>query len=242
MTQPIPYDRLKYYLEPDDYIKLVDPEGNWNFYRILKNEPMGQIKVQFADEVNPVLPAAFSDPERVPFEFTEPARQNRLFQLRLTVFAIDRDEGELVDRDIIPPTAEVEWGHPQGTVRGGTDRPANVTMNGIVNANIGGVNGGRIPFNQIYTRDDPNEVFDLWNIFGAYPDFRVLNQGPAILGGPSIPPPEEAALPYDWFLAIQGMKYQLGDVTDEEKEKLLTKELHYRGITIGGIKAVTTKA
>lgn len=234
----LPYDRLKYYLEPDDYIKLIDPEGNWNFYRVLKNEPMGQMTVQFADINNLVGPGGFSDPARVPFEFTEPARQNRLFQLRLTVFAVDRLTAEIVDIQTISPLIQVEWGHPQGSVRGGTDVADNVTMNGILNVNVGGINGGRIPANQIYTRDDPNEVFDIWNIFGAFPDFRVFNNGPGALGGAGFPPD----LPYDWFLAIQGMKYILGDVKDEEREKLMKKTQEYRGITIGGIKAVTTKA
>jgi len=229
---------LKYYLSPDDYIKLVSPEGDWNFYRILKDEPMGLMTVQFADINNFVVPGGFSDPARVPFDFTEPARQNRLFQLRTTIFAVDRNTGQIVDIGTITPLVQLEWGHPQGTVRGGTDVSRNITMNGIVNANVGGVNGGRLPANQIYTRDDPNEVFDIWNIFGSFPDFRVFNGGPGALGGAGGPP----SLPYDWFVGIQGRKYIVGDVTDQEKESLLKKELKYRGMTIGGIKAVTTKA
>lgn len=232
----LPYDRLKYYLEPDDYIKFIDPEGNWQFYRVLRDEPMGQVLVLFANAANAVAPGAFSDPARVPFDFTEPARQNRLFQLRMTLIAISRVDQILVDPATIAPLVEVEWGHPQGVSRGGTDVTGNVTMNGILNAGIGGINGGRMPGNQIYTRDDPNEVFDIWNIFGAYPDFRVLNGMAAPLGGPAGP------LAHDWYLAIQGKKYILGDVTDQEREKLIKKELKYRGITMGGIPAETTKA
>jgi hypothetical protein len=98
------------------------------------------------------------------------------------------------------------------------------------------VNGGRIPFNQIYSRDDLNEVFDLWLTFGAYPDFAVRNQSAFPMGGVAGP------LIYDWYISIQGRKYILGDVNKEELDKLLSRTQKYRGITMGGIKAVTTKA
>ncbi len=237
MTQPIPYDRLRYYLKPDDFVKLIDPEGNWKFVKAMKDEPMGQVTIQFANAAAGVAAGAASDANRVPFEFTEPARQNRLFQIRLTIFAINRTTGVLIDMDTIAPTIEVEWGMPAGVVRGGTDEEDNVTMNGILNANVGGVSGGRIPANQIYTRDDPSEVFDIWNIFGAFPDFRVVNNNLFPLGGGGAGP-----LDYDWFLAIQGRKYIIGDVSSDEEEKLVKHELEYRGITVGGIEAVTTRA
>jgi len=227
---------MKYYLSPDDFIKIIDPEGNSNFFKVLKDEPLGQIKVPFANAANPIAPGGVSDVPRVPFDFLEPARQNRLFQIRVNIFAIDRATAVLVDIATIAPLFELEWGLPVGTVRGGSDITGNITMNGIVSNGIGGINGGRIPFNQIYTRDDLNEVFDLWLLFGTYPDFAVRNQSTFPLGGDGGP------LAYDWYISIQGRKYILGDVNKEELEKILNRTQKYRGITIGGIKAITTKA
>jgi len=237
MTQPIPYDRLRYYLEPDDFIKLIDPEGNWKFLKVMSSEPMGQERVQFADAANGIAAGGVSDNNRVAFQYLEPARQNRLFQIRPTIFAINRTTGLLIDEDTIPPSIEMEWGMPAGNVRGGTDVPSNVTMNGIANNNVGGITGGRIPVNQIYNRDDPSEVFDIWAIFGAFPDFRIVNNALFPLGGGGAGP-----LDFDWFIGTQGYKYILGEVTSEEEEKLVNGELSYRGITVGGIEAVTTRA
>lgn len=232
----LPYDRLRYYFAPSDFLMLIGPEGDFKFFKVLRDEPMGQHLVQFANAANGVAAGAFSDALRVAWEFLEPSRQNRLFQARLTLVAIDRALGELVDIATIAPLIEIEWGFPSGQVRGGSDVQFNTPMNGIANLNIGGINGGRIPGNQIYTRDDPNEVFDLWIIYGSFPDFRVLNGTPLVLGGGA------GNLDYDWYLAVQGRKYILGDVTDDEREKLMKKELHYRGVTVGGIEAVTTRA
>jgi hypothetical protein len=154
----------------------------------------------------------------------------------VNVFAINRTTALLVDINTIAPLFELEWGLPAGDVRGGTDIQRTITMNGIANNAIGGVNGGRIPFNQIYSRDDLNEVFDMWLTFGTFPDFRVRNQSNQAMGGAGGP------LAYDWYISIQGRKYILGDVNKEELEKLLNRTQKYRGITIGGIKAVSTKA
>ncbi len=84
--------------------------------------------------------------------------------------------------------------------------------------------------------DDLNEVFDLWLLFGAYPDIRVRNQSAFAVGG------DVGELAFDWYISIQGRKYIIEDVTQVDLEKLIKREQEYRGITIGGIKAVTTKA
>jgi len=227
---------MKYYLDPDDFVKIVDEEGSWNYYAIAKREPMGQVEVQFASGVVGVAAGALSDGDRVPFTHLEPARENRLFQVRLTIFAVNRTTGNIININVVPPLIEVEWGHGVGVARGGTDKQETVTMNTIANV-VGGVRGGRIPANQIWNRDDPNEVFDLWCIYGKYPDFRVLNGLALPLGGGAA-----GNWDHDFYLATQGMKYVLRDVTDDERKKLEERKFEFRGITLGGIEAVSTKS
>ena len=232
----LPYDRLKYYLEADDFVKLVDETGDWDYYAVTKDEPMGQQLVQFANAANAVAAGAFSDAQRVPFTFLEPARENRLFQARVTIFAVNRTTGIIADIATVPPLIGVEWGHGVGVARGGTDKLDTITMNTIA-TNVGGVRGGRMPVNQVYSRDDPNETFDLWCVFGKFPDFRVENLTTLPLGGGGA-----GTWDLDWYFGILGRKYILRNVTNEEKDKLDNHEIEFRGITLGGIEAVSTKA
>lgn len=237
------YDRLEAYLAPGNYVKVASPYGPPLFIFIESDEPIGQMEIQIANGLvvvpprnaragagTVVPPAGFVDANPIPIEFLKPLREDRLYQIRPTVFAIDRTHGELVDPDIIPPLVELQWQYPSGSFRGGSDRIQNqVAINGVLNNNVGGNDGGRIPVNQIYTKSDPSEVFDLFVFFQSFPAFRLLNNTRGMVGGGG-----GIELDYDWYLAFQGRKFIFRNVTAEEKRKLDNLELDFVGIPSPG--------
>jgi len=236
------YDRLEAYLKSGDYVKLASQYDPAIFIFIESEEPMGQMNIQMANGAVPVgaraaragagtvvPPAGFVDAQPVAFEFLEPQREDRLYQIRPTVYAIDRTTGLLVDRAIIPPLLELQWEFPRGSFRGGTDRKSTITINGVINRDIGGNDGGRIPVNQIYTATDPSEVFDIFAFFDTFPAFRLLNNTRGTVGGGG-----GVELDYDWYLAVQGKKFVFRSVTAEEQKKIANDELSFRGIPSPG--------
>ena len=240
-----PYDRLIEYLSPGDYIRFTTKYGKSKWIVIESSEPMGQIPIQLSNIVvfvparaaragaGTVVPAGQAlDADPVALDFLEPQREDRFYQIRPTVFAISRavlTNQELVDEASIPPLVEFEWEFPSGTPQGGTDMPSDVTINGCINRNVGGPTGGRIPANMIYTKTDPNPVFDIFAFYKTFPAFRMINRTRGIVGGGG-----GAELDFDWYLAMQGMKYIFRLATSDEEEKLNNKELPYRSIPSPG--------
>lgn len=237
-----PYDRMVEYLEPGDYVKLSSKYGKGVYLFIESDEPLGQMTLQMTDDgvnLDPrdpragpggvVPPFTFIDAEPVQMPFLEPYREDRLYQVRPTIFAVDRDEGILVDRDIIPPLVMLEWDFPDGNRMGGSDIQRSIVFNGIPNNNIGGIQGGRIAANMIYTRSDPSEVYDMFIFFKTFPAFRLINWTRGRVGGLG---PE--GLQWDWYLAFQGRKFIFRTATAEESQKLDMRELPFRGIPSPG--------
>lgn len=227
-------DRMKGYLGLDEFVKMVDFEGNYSFFKIARTEPMGLVLVEFANATNTLASAADTG-SFAGFDYLQPARQNRLYQVRTMIVAIDQGSGKWLDSAEIGARVDLEVEHPSGTRRFGTaTRQSGLTLNTISNT-VGGVSGGRVPPYMVPVSDMPSEVYDLWVIYGVYPAFRVSNNN-------------EAGLPalgddgYDYYIATFGMKYLVLDVSPEELDLLTAHELEYRGVTIGGVPTSTTRA
>ena len=236
-----PYDRMAAYLQPGDYVKFTSRLGNSNWLVIEADESMGQIRLRLADAAvfmaaraaragpGTVVPPGFAiDGRPVDMTFLQPMRQDRIYQIIPTIFAINRTTQELIPRAGIPPLVEVEWEYPAGDRRGRVDSIQNVTINGVIN---NGVGYGRMPASQIYTRDDPNPVFQIFVFFGSYPAFRIINNTRGIVGGGA-----GTQLDYDWYMGVQGRKYIFSTASESEQRKLNNRELPYRKIpSPGGI-------
>lgn len=237
-----PYDRLAEYLSPGDYFRFTGKYGKSLWMAVERDEPIGQIRILFdnlavaipprparAGPGSVVPPATFIDPDVIELDFLEPQREDRMYQIRPTVFAIDRATQMLVPQASIPPLVLLEYQYPMGHRMAGTDRPDNVTMNGCINQNVGGPDNGRIPVNQIYSKSDPNEIFDMFIFFRSYPGFRVLNATRGSVGGAGF-----TGLGFDWYLAFQGRKYVFRTASVDEQQKLDNHELPYRSISSPG--------
>jgi len=151
MTGIRPYDRRAGFLYTDDIVKVVDYDGNEALFVIQRHESIAQHSVRFTSRVlNGGIPAGqsvFAD-----FRFTQPARENRLFELRPFIFAVREVfnagpppavvDGRLIlaptplnavpvapDTSRIPAGVELRWRHPSGTFRTGTDLQFNVVVN-----------------------------------------------------------------------------------------------------------------
>ena len=235
-----PYDRLAAYLQPGDFVKFTSRLGDPVWLHIEADEPMGQqVPMRLADAavsmparaaragVGTLVPAgSFLDAGPVAMTFLEPQRQDRMYQVIPTIFAINRVTQQVIARAGIPPLVELEWEYPSGDLRGKVDSPQNVTINGCINNRIG---FGRIPANQIYTRDDPSPVFQMFIFFKTYPAFRLINSTRGIVGGGGA-----IQLDYDWYLTFQGRKYVFRTATEDEQRKLNNRELAYRKIQSSG--------
>ena len=232
-----PYDRTRYYLEMGDFVKIMGMEGISAFFKIALVEPMAQQTVLFADAIQGAdVPGQPTDPQPQEFGFTEPVQEMRLIQVRTTIYAITVTPGTRPDMDHLPPTIEVKFNSPKTSRRGGTDKRTTVTMNGFANI-VGGREGGRMPANQIRRLSDPNEVFDLWIMYGYDPAFNILNGSVAPLGGGL-----GGVFDFTWDIANQGRRYVLSLPTEEELKGLISRFIPYRAITLGGIDTVTEES
>ena len=226
------YDRLAPYLGSDEYIKIIDFEGNVAYFKVSRREPLGNMYVQFAS-ATATLASGANTGSFVGFDFLQPARENRLYQVTAQIALIDIGSQKLLDTREIPAMINLEVENPSGTRRYGTaTTQTNLVMNTITNS-VGGVSGGVIPPFLQETRDDPSHVYDMWIIFGSYPAFRVVNNttGLAPLG-----------TSHNAYILTFGMKYILIDVSADEYQALVNREFDYRAITVGGIPVVTTRA
>jgi len=236
------YDRAAEYLRPGDYVMFSSQYGKPIWLFVEADEPLGQMKVQMtevgvslagraarAGAGSPVPPFTFIDAEPVRMDFLEPRREDRLYQIRPSVFAIDELTGHLIDEDVIPPLLMLEWDYPDGTRQGGSDRLATITINNIPNPDIGGPRGGRIPVNEIYNRSDLSPLYDIFVFFLTAPAFRLINWTRGVVGDAG-----DEGLQFLWFLTFQGRKYIFRRATAEEEEKLNNRELPYRSMPSPG--------
>ncbi len=251
-TADVAYDRTSDFLEPDQFIKLIDWEGNEAIYKVARDEPMGTTRVLFADAANP-LPAAPGPGNETPVfdtEWLEPPRENRLYQitpyfefrfLRDPVVAAE-DRGRCVPVAEWPCSVDLRLFNPSGTQRLGTGQGDFVdfsTTLGIARQNIGGLTGGVIPSYLMPLRDDLSHVWDLWTVFGTFPAFQVVNRSALALGAAVADD-----FPAECFLCFTGRRYMIQDPTAHEKKMVENNEPGYehRAITVGGVSPVTTRA
>jgi len=247
------YTRMSYFLEPDDYILLVQHTGEKNFKRIVAREPTGAMLIEFANSTNPLNSGEKTN--EFECDFLEPRRQDRLFQIRPSLLMVVEDTGR---REIGPANiiAGIQYfiadiylyiQHPVGSKRLGTDisQTVEITVGGSphITQTLGGVGRGILSAVMLPFVDDMTELYDIWTYFGAYPSFIIENNTNINLGNENFEWPSGSGLIYNlkYFLALVGMKYLLVDVTPQELELLKSRELDYIGVTIPGVDIRTTK-
>jgi len=250
------HTRLSKYLEPDDFVLMSDPQGFSAFFKIGYAEAIGHMAILFADELNGILakgargpgvapPAPVASGAFVEMQFLSPDRDNRVIQARPTLFALYRPIGAFaaLAGQLIAPQPEfadvqVQWTNPFPSIRGGTDKPGDIRMN-LNGANngipqqVGGAFGGVINGLDIYTRDDPNEEYDIFTIHGVSPGYRILNNSNNLPIGGGLTHNQD--LDFDWYLGFQGFEYVIEPVTPEELRKLKNYDYEFRTIPVGGV-------
>ena len=241
------YTRMKYWLQPDDYILLIDAEGNEAFFKISRDEPMGAIFIKFADASHTL--ANGSETGYIDLPFLAPKRQMRLYQIRPFLVQERQDNGRLPHPTNLPldlfsylwTGIWVKWMLPSGDKRGGTEVIQDLTVNNI-SQRLGGVGDGILNPAVLPYGDFPNEVLDMWTIYNVFPSVNIINNTGLTLGNDQITlPGETEPVDFNHYIGFIGRKYILVEPTTEELDKLISRELPYRGITIGGIPPLTTR-
>jgi hypothetical protein len=270
-----PYDRRVCFLYTDDIVKIVDSQGNEAIFIVNRHESIAQHSVKFTSRAvagppawpNASIPAGqsvFSE-----FFFSQPARENRLFELRPFLFAVRQaDIGAGVIRDgrpIFAPTpmshvlpiapwdsddhipmgVELVWRQPTGNRRLGTDvshdTPVDIAGVGtITTPDVGGVNGGFIDAILAPMLDDFSDLWKLNAIYGNTIEFGIANRTNLYCNPGLVVGGDGDNKQY--FIGIVGRKHLLGKCPEELKRKVIDEEIDYKTITIGGIPTVTTRA
>lgn len=263
-----PYDRRSSFLYTDDIVKIIDAQGNEAVFIIQRHESIAQHSVRFTNDAvgGGILPGTeiFAD-----FRFLQPARENRLFEIRPFIFAVNRAvqapppainviPGSIVSHQtpLVPPIAspdlrfipagvELKWRSPAGVARDGTDLsfdvPVSIPPATVFNPLVGGVNGGFIQAILVPYVDDFSDLWKLYSIYGNTIEFGIANRT-QLFGVGQILGGSIAPANKDYFIGIVGRKYLLGPVSDEIKKKVENEDIDYESITVGGIPTVTTRA
>lgn len=232
-------------MQMGQFIKVLGFQGEKVFFRIAMVEPLAPNQSLFADSAQGVAAAAhvgaapiMTDPDPVVYNFIEPVQELRLLHLRLSMNVVNELLGPAPIPNNYMPNIGVEVNLPESERILGTDKMTNPIMNGIViNPQVGGRQGGRLPANQIRRLSDQNEVFDLFVMHGYSPAFDIANQTPLALGGIIGP-----LASMDWYLNSQGRKYILGKPSKEELRGIIEGYIPYRAISLGGISSVSQEA
>jgi hypothetical protein len=263
------YSRSRSILQPGDLVKVIDYEGNYNFFRLGRKEPMGGFTVQYTSAADGIAAGAASSFSE--YRFTEPGQEGRLFQFRPIVFAVRRgNEALSPGRGIFAPIPDIfavpplppppppipaldthipmgvaaQLRHPAGTWRWGTDfkRDINVPTPGgpVPNPAVGGVDGGFLEAPLAPFIDDPSELWDFFTMFGHTMEVRLINRTDYFW------PPGlmigGAGDTKDYFVTLMGAKYILLELPAAIVDKLEKRTLDYQPVVIGGIPTVTTRA
>lgn len=268
MTGTRPYDRRAGFLYTDDIVKVVDYDGNEALFKIQRHEPIGMHSVKFTSRVvnGGITPGnrVFAD-----FRFLQPARENRLFEVRPILFAVRQmplpplgtiSDGRLIFAptpmasqpgagDFIPMGVELVWRDPAGMARGGTDLEFPVTVNitapspptSPTTPSVGGVNGGFVEAVMVPLIDDFSDLYKMHAIYGHTIEYGIANRTDIFPpgGGVTIGGVGDNK---QYFVGVVGRKHLLGPVPEEIKKKVDDEEIPYKTITIGGIPIVTTRA
>ena len=253
-----PYDRRSGFLYTDAIVKIIDSQGNFSTFVIQRHESIAQHSVRFTTVAagGGILAGTEVFAE---FRFLQPARENRLFEIRPFIFAVKRKgagpiEGAIVQHQtpltpstapatgFIPAGVALKWKHPSGVARDGTDLSFNVPVSippaTVLNPQVGGVNSGFIEAILVPYVDDFSDMWKLYNIYGSTIELGIANRTNLVSAGQVLGGPADDK---DYFIGLVGRKYMLGPVSDEIKKKVEDEDIEYTSITVGGIPTVTTR-
>lgn len=237
------FDIRKEYLQPGEYLKMIDYDGNWTFFRIARAESLGTMQIKYAspdDKPNSVL-ASGAETGWMQLKFLQPPAENRIYQVRPFLFMEESEYGVMYPYGVyLPAMIKLQWKHPLGTSRGGTDESDDVTINDITQT-VGGPGNGYMTPHTVPLESDLNEFFDLWTVYGSYPEVNIINDSPLDLGDESSIPNGSITHDFNHYIGFTGMKYLVINVTEDEYNKLANHQIEYRARTIGGIPIVTTR-
>lgn len=268
MTGIRPYDRRSGFLYTDDIVKIVDFEGHEGIFTISRHESIAQHTVQFTQRI---ANGGLGPGQEVfaEFRFTQPARENRIFEFRPFIFAVRQLDIEQVVQDgqlILPPTplnmvpipaaivdyvddripkgVELRWRHPTGSARLGTDLqfPVNVVnpTGVVVTPAVGGANGGFIEAILTPYVDDFSDLWRLYAIYGHTIEFGIANRTNFFWAPGAMVGGDGDSRQY--FIGLVGRKYLLGAASEEIVRRVQSEDIDYKTITVGGVPIVTTRA
>ncbi len=251
------HTRTSKYLKVGEFIQINDPDGYMAFMKIAYAEVMGQFPILFADEFDAIaakgVRAAAGDAPNPPtpsgpfitHEFLTPNREDRIIQVRPTMAALYRS-GVAAGQLAIPTPEMVDvllqWTNPIQSQRGGSDIQSQIRLNissgnGGIPQNVGGTISGSMNALDIYTRDDPNENYDMFVLSGMEVGYRILNNHITFpIGGGATP---NAHLDFDWYLCFQGYRYVMEPVNEREYDLLSDYKLPFTAVEVGGVPNVS---
>jgi hypothetical protein len=270
MTGIRPYDRRSGFLYTDDIVKVVDTSGDEAVFIVQRHESIAQHSVRYTTRVANGGIAAGAE-VFAEWRCTQPARENRLFELRPFIFGVrdvDIGQGVIADgRLILAPTplnvlplpavetaygderipigVELRWRHPTGTARLGTDVAFNVDVvvptATITTPNVGGVQGGFIDAILTPLVDDFSDLWRLNAIYGQTIEFGIANRT-NLYAAPGITIGGPAPAAVQYFIGVVGRKHILGPCPEKFYDRVMNEDIPYKTITIGGVPIVTTRA
>jgi len=261
------YGRGRSMLATGIIVKLIDYEGGSGVFKLGVREPLSGMTAQYTTLVDGIAAGAVS--QFADFRFVEPGQEGRLFHFRPVVIAVVRANAQALMPGrilfppipdnifisatpvVVPPSYEFPMGislqvkQPGGKWRWGTDLKRDVTVTPpgiaapIVNAGIGGQDGGFLEAPLVPFLADLDELYDIFTIFGHIIQIRLVNRTDFFW-----PPGEPLGLTdnKDYFVTLLGEKFLLQDVTEEIVRKVEEREIDYQPIVIAGVPQVTGQA
>lgn len=269
MTGIRPYDRRSGFLYADDIVKVVDSSGSEAVFIVQRHESIAQHSVRYTSRVVNGGIAAGAE-VFAEWRCTQPARENRLFELRPFIFGVREvligagpatADGRLIlaptpinqvpiDAALayvderIPVGVELRWRHPTGTARLGTDIAFNVDVvvptATITTLNVGGVEGGFIDAILTPLVDDFSDLWKLNAIYGQTIQFGIANRTNLYAAPGRVIGGNTDNVQY--FIGVVGRKHLLGPCPEKFYKRVLDEDIPYKTVTIGGVPIVTTRA
>ena len=269
MTGIRPYDRRSGFLYTDDIVKVVDTSGDEAVFIVQRHESIAQHSVRYTRRIANGGIAAGAE-VFAEWRCTQPARENRLFELRPFIFGVREvliqqgpatADGRLIlgptpinqlpiDAALayvderIPVGVELRWRHPTGMARLGTDLSFNVDVvvpaGTITTPNVGGVQGGFIDAILTPLVDDFSDLWRLNAIYGQTIEFGIANRTNLYATPGRIIGADADNVQY--FIGVVGRKHILGPCPEKFYDRVMNEDIPYKTVTIGGVPIVTTRA
>jgi hypothetical protein len=270
MTGIRPYDRRSGFLYTDDIVKVVDTSGDEAVFIVQRHESIAQHSVRYTSRiVNGGIAAGaevFAE-----WRCTQPARENRLFELRPFIFGVREvligqgpatSDGRLIlgptpinqlpvgaalveyIDERIPVGVELRWRHPTGMARLGTDLSFNVDVV-VPTATITTPNVGGVQGGFIDAILTPlvDDFSDLWRLNAIYG--QTIEFGIANRTNLYATPGRIIGANADnvqYFIGVVGRKHILGPCPEKFYDRVMNEDIPYKTVTIGGVPIVTTRA